>query len=295
MIKTEIFSIGEIPISLSWDTDKFHINLSPVFTEFSASSNDNKRDNISFAVNGFNRVDFVPYTEIFNTLPDGLWKMWKGKNGDKYLLSLHRIASDNSPYRFATANNNFSDFQIFNDLRQSEFNPFEYPLDELAISGYLNINRIGILLHSAMFTMNGNGYLFSGTSGAGKSTLSELWLQDTDSEVLTDDRVIIREKRGMLYAYGTPWHGTASIHKNKGVPPHQIFFITHGNKNAIRKLSVIEASNRLMVRCFPTFWHKDGMQFALDFCTRIASEIECCEFSFVPDTTAIEFVKDWIT
>jgi len=295
MIKTEVFSIGDMPISLSWNPDKFGIALSPVLSEFSTFPEDENKHNISFTVNGFSDVDFAPYVEIFNTLPDGLWKMWKGKNEDKYLLSLHRIASDNSPYRFATANNNFSDIQIFNDDKQTEFNPFEYPLDELTISCYLNINKTGIFLHSAMVIVNNAGYLFSGTSGAGKSTFSELWLKDRDAEVSTDDRVIIRDKSGILYAYGTPWHGTASVHKNKGKALHRIYFLAHGNKNALQKLSILEATNRLMVRCFPTFWHKEGMQFALDFCARIASEIECCEFSFVPDSSSVEFIKENIT
>jgi hypothetical protein len=33
------------------------------------------------------------------------------------------------------------------------------------------------------------------------------------------------------------------------------------------------------------------MRLELDFCARIASAIECYEFGFVPDKTAVEFLK----
>lgn len=81
-----------------------------------------------------------------------------------------------------------------------------------------------------MVCVHGKGYLFAGTSGSGKSTLSELWLCDDEAEVFTDERVIVRERK--------------------------------------------------------------GMSFALDFCVKIASAIDAYEFAFLPDKTAVRFLRE---
>jgi hypothetical protein len=287
----KIYSIADIIFSLSWDPDIFPIVADSALAEFSVFSEDYGEKHISFTLSEYKPINLQLFTLVFNTVPDSLWRIWKKTNGDSYLISLHHIADGGGLFHYTVANHNFTEFNIFSDDRQGEYAPLRYPIDELAISGYLNINKVGIVLHSAMISMNGEGFLFSGTSGSGKSTLSGLWFKDQYSEVLTDERVIIREKNGTLYSFGTPWHGTAGIHKNRGAPLRKIFFIKHGKENSLRKISTLDAANRLIVRCFPTFWHRGGMQFALDFCSQIASGIECYEFGFVPDKTAIEFLK----
>ncbi len=289
------FSIGDIFLSLSWDPRMFSPFLDPVLETFSADSGNCAKGEISFLVRKKGTADLHSYHEIFTVLPGGLWKVWEQKGGRSFLISLHDTLNDNKPYRFAAADRSFTRFEIFHpDHTQTRFNPLEYPLDEIAVAGYLTLNGIGILLHAAMVCIGGNGYLFPGTSGSGKSTLSELWLADKEAEVFTDERVVIREKGGIIRAYGTPWHGTSAIHKNKGAPVRKIFFLKHGSENRLRKIPSVDAANRLMVRCFPPFWHKAGMSFALDFCARIASTVESYEFSFLPDRTAVSFLSNHI-
>ena len=292
MIQLRRFSIGELRIQLKWPSERCQVILDSALDAFSAAADSDLAD-ISFTVAEPRTIDFDSHRELFNTLPDGLWKVWKSADEKSYIFSLHEVLTDNSPYRIAVTDNTLRKIEVFSpDADRKSISPLEYPLDELIISGHLNINRIGILLHSALVSLNGRGLLFSGTSGSGKSTLSELWLAENKADVLTDERVIIREKEGSLWAFGTPWHGTAGIHKNKGAPLSAVCFIRHGAVNELRRLSVMDAANRLMVRCFPTFWHKEGMQFALDFCGLIASSIECYEFGFVPDESAVNFIME---
>lgn len=285
------YSIGGLTLSLSWDRGRFSPVTDPVFESFSLPAREGGGIDIAVSVES-GMADLSGYEEVFTSLPEGLWKVWRKRDGAGYLFSLHETDRDGAPYRFAIAEPELSTITVLNcSVKEKVFNPFEYPLDELLISGYLNINKTGILLHSAMVSVRERGLLFSGTSGSGKSTLSELWLRDGEAEVLTDERVIMREQGGVLWAFGTPWHGTASIHKNKGAKVANIFFLRHGGENSLARLPVLEAANRLMVRCFPTFWHREGMQFALDFCAKVASTVECFEFSFVPDESAVEFIK----
>ncbi len=290
-MQTYRFSIGELRIQLKWPSERFQVIFDSALDAFSAAADSDLAD-ISFTVTEPYSIDFGSHREIFSTLPEGLWKAWRSADEKSYIFSLHEVLTDYSPYRIAVADKTLRGIEVFNpDTGRKSISPLEYPLDELIISGHLNINRIGILLHSALVSLNGRGLLFSGTSGSGKSTLSELWLAEKKADVLTDERVIIREKEGSLWAFGTPWHGTAGIHKNKGAVIDRIFLLTHSDRNELKRLSPIEAANRLMVRCFPTFWHKEGMQFALDFCARIASGIPCYEFGFVPDESAVSFIR----
>lgn len=230
--------------------------------------------------------------EIFTSKPDGLWTILEDKDRTGYLIALQNIVREAKPYKIIRADRKFADFIIH--TRPDEegiLSPLEYPLADLAVSGHININRIGIILHSACISLNKKGYLFSGVSGAGKSTISEIWQKDDEAEVLTDERVIIRAHGNDLWAFGTPWHGTSEIHKNMGATIEKIFFIKHGKKNKATPISKTDAASRLMVRCFPTFWNKEGMQFAVDFCSRIAEEKGCYELEFVNDKSVTEYVK----
>jgi hypothetical protein len=287
------FSIGELRLQLQWP-EKLRVAWDPALNSFFDSDGPARTADISFTVGESRRFDFGGRLELFSTLPTGLWKVWRSPEEGSFAFSLHEVLTDNSPYRVAVADDSIRKIEIFDTGSDAEaISPLEYPLDELIICSHLNINRIGMLLHSALISLGGRGYLFAGPSGSGKSTLSELWSTREGAEVLTDERVIIREREGALWAFGTPWHGTAGIHKNKGNMLGGIFFLKHADRNRIMRLSAIDAANRLMVRCFPTFWNREGMRFVLDFCARIAGEIGCYELGFVPDASAVDFIREW--
>ena len=64
----------------------------------------------------------------------------------------------------------------------------------------------GILLHACGIDDDGSGYLFLGNSTDGKSTMAKLWFEN-HAKVLNDDRIVVKEKDGEFWMYGTPWHG----------------------------------------------------------------------------------------
>ncbi len=232
------------------------------------------------------------YRQLLTSQPDGLWTIYEDHKKKHYLIALQNIERDKKPFVIVSADRTFRNFVIHDRPdRDNRIIPLRYPVEELVVIGHININRLGILLHSAGIALDGRGYLFSGTSGSGKSTIAEIWQQDGATTVLTDERVIIRDMENDLWAFGTPWHGTAGIHRNMGVPIDKIFFIEHGKENRAHLISRKDALNRLIVRCFPAFWNRDGMEFVLELCERIVTETKCYELQFVPDSSIIDFIK----
>jgi hypothetical protein len=287
----KFFSVGTLKISLEFDPVAYEIVLDRALEAFAVEPFE--IHDIRFQIDTTSPFPSLDsFSTIFTSNPGGLWTIFEDRDKRDYLIALQNVERESQPYRIIRADRKFTDFTIY--TRPSSENmifPLEYPLADLAVSGHININKIGIILHSACVSFKGKGSLFAGVSGSGKSTISEIWQKDGEAEVLTDERVIIREHENDLWAYGTPWHGTSKIHKNRGAPIGKIFFIKHGEANRTIPISEVDAANRLMVRCFPTFWNREGMQFAVDFCLRVARERECYELEFVNDSSVVDHLK----
>ncbi len=168
--------------------------------------------------------------------------------------------------------------------------PFHYPVDEVIFINILPLYK-GILLHACCINDNGNGYIFSGFSGAGKSTMAKQWLNADGAKVLNDDRTIVREIRGLFYAYGTPWHGELTACEPERVRLRAVFIIRHGSKNSIRTLSLSEAVSGIIARSFSPLWDRKGMHRAVEIIERLVRDIPCYELMFRPDRDVIEYIR----
>jgi hypothetical protein len=290
-MKATFFTIGDLKISIQYDNDSYDYFFEDSYKAFTVDPM--RSPDITFQVD---TTTLFPSTtshlQLFTSRPEGLWTIFEDRDKKYYLVTLQHIEKGRTPFKVIRADRNFSHFIIHNKPDKSNrIRPIQYPVEELAMTGHININRLGILLHSAGISLNGKGYLFSGTSGSGKSTIAEIWQNDKEAAVLTDERVVIRSRYTDLWTFGTPWHGTAGVHRNTGAPIDKIFFITHGTKNKAILISRKDALNKLIVRCFPTFWNREGMEFVMEFCEKIVQEKECFELEFVPDITVIDYIK----
>lgn len=289
---TSFYTIAGIKISLKYNPERYGILLDKSLDSFASPPFD--MPDILFRIeteSAFPPLD--SYRKLFTSHPKGLWAIFDDTRKSHYLITFQDVEGEEKPYKIVKADREFTDFIIYSKPTQNNIvSPLEYPLEELVVSGHINLNRIGILLHSACISLDGRGYLFSGVSGSGKSTISKFWEEYGDAIVLTDDRVVIREAENDLWAFGTPWHGTAGIHKNIGIPIERIFFIEHGEKNRIQSISQKDAVNRLIVRSFPPFWNREAMQFAVNFCSRIVETKKCYELEFSPNISVIDFLRN---
>jgi hypothetical protein len=171
--------------------------------------------------------------------------------------------------------------------------PLEYPLDELMVTNWLALGR-GVEMHGCgLADRESAGLLFLGHSGAGKSTTSLLWKLLRDVQVLSDDRIILRELANQIWIYGTPWHGEGGFASPEKARIHQIFILEHGDKNEILPLAGNRAVAELFARCFPPFHGHRPLNFTLSFLHHIADSVPCYLFRFLPNPSAVEKVLDF--
>ena len=223
----------------------------------------------------------------------GLWSLFGEANG--YRFSLRLAHSTQAPYKEAWFDREFKSGHIL--LSQEFFSrkqpcyPLEYPLDEVLMIHRLGLGE-GLEVHSVgIVDRDGRGRLFMGHSGAGKSTTARLWSAQSGVHVLSDDRIILRVRDGKIWMYGTPWHGDAGISSPDCSPLHEIYLLEHGTRNELKPLRGGLAAAELFARSFVPRHCTQALQFSLDFLERVARDVPCHIFRFVPNQTAVEAIR----
>ena len=219
------------------------------------------------------------------------WSLYR--NQGKYVLQDSSFDSDSLPNQLVILESDFKSGDIYINYELDKnilSDPLGYPLNQVLMIILLSRSK-GVMLHACGIDDSGYGYLFLGNSGHGKSTIARLW-SENQATVLNDDRIIVREKNGELFMYGTPWPGDFKELSSKGLPIRKLFFLRHGEKNSAVPKNSAEAVLMLLTRCFPPIWDKKGMEYTMDLCHRLVNKIPCYEFSFEPDRNIVDFVRN---
>lgn len=222
----------------------------------------------------------------------GLWSLFAEPSG--YRFSFLSPLLGMTPYKEAWLDPEFRSGRVLLSRRYFDTDrpvyPLEYPLDELLMIHRLSRGE-GVEVHAVGISdENGRGHLFLGHSGAGKSTTARLWIDRPGVRILSDDRIILREQDGQIWMHGTPWHGDAGIASPDCAPLSGIYLLAHGSSNEQFPLAAGRAAAELFTRSFVTHHSADGIQFTLDFLDRVAREVPCSIFQFVPDESAVEAI-----
>jgi len=277
--------IGGIGLSFLFNQDAF---------EFREDINDDFPLNIQDEIRLRVHVNEFPETRREEKIFDSksTWSLYRSKK--KYILYDRSLELDSLPSKLLILESDFESGEIFirNDgSSQNLFSdPLGYPLNQILMIILLSLRK-GVLVHSCGIDDRGCGYLFLGNSGHGKSTMAKLW-SESGATVLNDDRIIVREKNGQFWMYGTPWHGDFKELSLKGLPIRKIFFLRHGEKNSSVRKKGAEAVSMLLTRSFPPLWDKKGMEFTLKFCAELAQKVPCYELGFVPDESVLDFIEE---
>lgn len=224
-------------------------------------------------------------TALFDS--DSVWRLYR--EGAGFRIECRSEAFGDGPYKTAIFDETFTRGTIFMEPHVAHLNPLDYPLDEVLVANLLGRGR-GVELHSCgVIDGQGRGHLFVGVSGAGKTTTARLW-EGAASGIVSDDRVIVRERDGAMWMFGTPWHGEAELSMPGGVPLAGVYLLVQSEANALRALGAAEAVARLFRCAFPLFYDGEALDFTLSFLARLAASVPVRELQFVRDRSVVDLV-----
>ncbi len=265
---------------------------------------DARAADINIQVGWIEKIPFKSGLELFDS--GSVWRLYKDEAGFQFDFTApiygeqpyKRLLVDNQ-FRQATLQMNEESFVSINGAAD----PLEYPLDELLIMHRLTQEQ-AIELHGVgIVGPDGASNLFIGHSGAGKSTTAQLWTSLHPVEILSDDRIIVREDKVRgdkvredathIFMYGTPWHGEAHFALPQRAPLQRIFVLEHGQGNALTRLTRSQMVAELFARSFVPFHSHEYVDSALSFLERVADTVPCYRYSFEPDERAVERILNF--
>jgi hypothetical protein len=284
--KQLVFRIGDITFGLHAERD-LRLTLDGEMREFAS---DSSNLDVNVRISWVEALERPQSTPLFQS--GGLWSLFAESNG--YRFSFLSPLLGMTPYKEAWFDPKFRSGRVL--LSRPYFDadrpvyPLEYPLDELLMIHRLSRGE-GVEVHAVgIADESGCGRLFLGHSGAGKSTTARLWNSRRGVRVLSDDRIILRARENRFWMYGTPWHGDAGVASPDSAPLSAIYLLEHAQSNERFDLAPGQAAAELFARCFVPHHCAEGIQFTLGFLDRVARQVPCSIFRFVPDESAVEAI-----
>jgi hypothetical protein len=282
------FGIGGITVNIAFDPSELSLKVDGAREGFVTQAPD---ADVRIRTQWVERCEEAKGRKVFDS--GALWQLYDHNGSHQFRLTSPR--SGPKPYKTATFNENFSSGEIH--LHRccypcgNAVDPLEYPLDELLWVHSLSQGK-GAEVHACgLVDQEGNGHLFVGQSEAGKTTLARLWQNTEGVKILSDDRIILRERDGEYWLYGTPWHGEAELCSPDRAPLRRVYLLNKGLKNELISLMETNAVARLFACCFPPFYNPDGLDFTLGFLEDMVRTVPSYELGFLPDERVVEFVQ----
>jgi hypothetical protein len=280
------YRVGGISFGLTAGND-LRLILDPGLHEFATET---KTCDVNIQVAWTESIEIPQRPPLFSS--GGLWSLFSEPDG--YQFSFSTAFLGKTPYKAAWFDREFKLGKVL--LSRCYFDtsrpvyPLEYPLDELLMMHRLSRGE-GVEVHAVgIVDEAGLGHLFLGHSGAGKSTTARLWSARPGVRILSDDRIILRVQDGRIWMHGTPWHGDAGISSPHCSLLSQVYLLEHGARNERVSLAPGKATAELFARTFVPRHCAEGLQFTLSFLDRVARDIPCSVFRFVPDESAVEAI-----
>jgi len=286
--------IADYTIFFNGMTDGISLRPSPAQQSFITESTD-----YDLAVNVFtgpvviteeaSAVFRAPYIEEINGMKvkksDEFWTVYR--LGDYILIRTSCPISTYCKEALLVIRPEEKSWDIIIDSSTGVVDPMCYPIDGLLLY-YLTALNDDIFIHGSGVSHNGKGYLFSGRSGRGKSTIAGIF-RDSGSEVVHDDRLILRIKNNKAYMYNTPVYEGDRYRKAE---LSSIYIIGHGNRNITFRTGNSEAITAVMANCIQHHWDTALIGRLTGAILKMINLVDVKILQFVPDSTVVSFIEN---
>ena len=158
---------------------------------------------------------------------------------------------------------------------------FSSPMDQLLFVPRL-ANKDGFLVHACGGVIDGKAYVFAGHSGDGKTTLSRI-LASEGVELLSDERVAIRNINGTFMAYGTPWPGEGGVFSPAGYPLAGVFLLRKARRHRVRRGGASSLAAELIARSIVPYYLRDEAERILTLVQDLAGSHPLHGLEFAPE------------
>lgn len=158
--------------------------------------------------------------------------------------------------------------------------------------------RDALLLHSALFEVDGVGIAFAAHSGTGKTTHLRLWQELLGDKlcIVNGDKPIVRffaEEPDVPYAYGNPWRGKEGYGCNKRTPLKHICFIERAQENSIVPMKKEDVVDRLFDQAYMPH-HPMGVMKTMELIDRLLSSCQLWQINCNMDLSAAQTAYEGI-
>ena len=155
--------------------------------------------------------------------------------------------------------------------------------------------RGGLPLHAALVEHDGMGVLFLARSGVGKSTQALLWQKELGAKFLIGDRPTLRKLDGEWIGFSMPWDGKDNRRSQSRTRIRAIVTLAQADHNAIRCLTVGEATAALLKQAFLPLWDGDATNACLAQMNELAREIPFWHLENTADAESVRLTLNAIT
>lgn len=230
----------------------------------------------------------APYIEEINGMrtkkSDEFWTVYR--LGDYILVRTTCPVSKHYKEALLVIRPGEKSWDIIIDSSSPDIDPICYPVDGLLLY-YLTALNNDIFIHGSGVNHKGKGYLFSGMSGTGKTTLAGLFNR-AGSEVIHDDRLIIRQINNSVFMYNTPvYEGD----RHRKAELSSIYSIDHGERNYSSRIGQSDAVATVMANCIQHHWDTGLIGKLTGAILRMINLVDVKKLRFVPDSTIISFIE----
>ena len=140
--------------------------------------------------------------------------------------------------------------------------------DQVMLSRVL-ADRDACYFHSSGVKYRDQGFVFIGHSEAGKSTMVKLMKEH--SEILCDERIIVRRRPEGYRIYGNWSHGEIPITSPSSAPLAALLFIKQAKENRLEEISQAEAVKRMIACLIKPFETRDWWEKQLTLLQDLAA------------------------